>query len=51
MAITTGDAFHAGATSNLIPQTATLRSGVRSFDRDARELLEKRITELVHLSP
>ena len=51
MAVTTGDAFHAGAASNLIPQTARLRSGVHSLDRDVRELLEKRITELVHLSP
>ena len=48
MAVITVGAFNAGVANNVIPQSATLRLSVRALNRDVRELLEKRITELVH---
>ena len=48
MAVITVGAFNAGIANNVIPQTATLRLSVRALNREVRELLEKRITELVH---
>ncbi len=48
MAVITVGAFNAGSTFNVIPQTATLKLSVRSLNREVRDLLEKRITELVH---
>lgn len=40
--ITVG-AFHAGAASNVIPERAELVVGIRSFDPDVRDELERRI--------
>ena len=48
MAVITVGAFNAGMANNVIPQTATLKLSVRALNREVRELLEKRITELVH---
>ena len=48
MAVITVGAFNAGIANNVIPQSATLRLSVRALNRDVRELLEKRITDLVH---
>ena len=48
MAVITVGAFNAGTTDNVIPQRATLKLSVRALDREVRELLEARITELVH---
>jgi len=39
--------FHAGNTHNVIPQTAELRGTVRSLTSEVRELLEKRVREVV----
>ncbi len=48
MAVITVGAFNAGIANNVIPQLATLRLSVRALNREVRELLEKRITELTH---
>ena len=48
MAVITVGAFNAGVADNVIPQRATLKLSVRALDRDVRELLQQRITELVH---
>jgi hippurate hydrolase len=48
MAVITVGAFNAGVANNVIPQSATLRLSVRALNREVRELLEKRITELAH---
>ncbi len=48
MAVITVGAFNAGKANNVIPQLATLRLSVRALNREVRELLEKRITELTH---
>ncbi len=45
-AIVTVGAFNAGTAPNVIPDTATLRLSVRSFDEGVRERLRTRITEL-----
>jgi len=47
MAVITVGAFQAGEANNVIPQTATLKLSVRSLDRSVRELLNRRIRELV----
>ena len=47
MAVITVGAFQAGEANNVIPQTATLKLSVRSLDRGVRELLNRRIRELV----
>ncbi len=47
-AVITVGAFNAGVANNVIPQRATLRLSVRALNREVRELLEKRITELAH---
>jgi hippurate hydrolase len=39
--------FQAGRTENVIPQTAKLRGTVRSLKSDVRELLQKRVREVV----
>ena len=39
--------FQAGHTDNVIPQTAHLRGTARSLDADVRDLLEKRVREVV----
>lgn len=46
MAVITVGAFNAGTANNVIPQTAVLKLSVRALDRDVRETLERRITEL-----
>jgi hippurate hydrolase len=45
--IITVGAFQAGDANNVIPQTAILKLSVRSLDRDVRQLLNRRICELV----
>lgn len=47
MAVITVGAFQAGVANNVIPQEATLRLSVRALDRGVRELLRRRIVELV----
>jgi hippurate hydrolase len=39
--------FHAGTAENIIPQTARLRGTVRSFTPEVRDLLERRLHEVV----
>ena len=39
--------FHAGSTHNIIPQTARLRGTARSLSPQVRDLLEKRLHEVV----
>ncbi|HEY2137144.1 MAG TPA: M20 aminoacylase family protein [Xanthobacteraceae bacterium] len=39
--------FHAGDTDNVIPQTAQLRGTARSLSAEVRDLLEKRVHEVV----
>lgn len=39
--------FHAGDTRNVIPQTAELRGTVRTLTPEVRELVEKRVREVV----
>src|SRR5438552_10019831 len=39
--------FHAGNARNVIPQTAELRGTVRTLTREIRELVEKRVQEVV----
>ncbi len=39
--------FHAGSTDNVIPQTAQLTGTARSLSPDVRDLLEKRLGEIV----
>jgi amidohydrolase len=40
-------AFHAGSARNVIPQTAELKGTVRSLRPEVRDLLEKRVREVV----
>ncbi|MEI7516421.1 MAG: M20 aminoacylase family protein [Betaproteobacteria bacterium] len=47
MAVITVGAFQAGVANNVIPQNATLKLSVRALDRGVRELLRRRIVELV----
>ena len=47
MAVITVGAFQAGEANNVIPRTATLKLSVRSLDRAVRQLLNRRIRELV----
>src|SRR5579871_2827294 len=39
--------FHAGSADNVIPQTALMRGTVRSLKREVRELLRKRVGEVI----
>jgi hippurate hydrolase len=39
--------FHAGTARNVIPQTAELRGTIRTLTPDVRELVEKRVREVV----
>jgi hippurate hydrolase len=39
--------FHAGSTDNVIPQTAQLKGTARSLSPDVRDMLEKRLGEVV----
>lgn len=45
-AVVTIGAFHAGSASNIIPERAEIVVGIRSFDPDVRDTLERRITEI-----
>jgi hippurate hydrolase len=47
MAVITVGAFQSGVANNVIPQHATLKLSVRALDRGVRELLRRRIVELV----
>ena len=47
MAVITVGAFQAGVANNVIPQNAALKLSVRALDRGVRELLRRRIVELV----
>jgi hippurate hydrolase len=47
MAVITVGAFQAGVANNVIPQQATLKLSVRALDRDVRDLLRRRIVEMV----
>jgi hippurate hydrolase len=49
MAVITVGSFQAGVANNVIPQDATLKLSVRALDRGVRELLRKRIVEVVEL--
>ena len=40
-------AFHAGSAHNVIPHVAELKGTVRSLDKEVRDLLEKRVREVV----
>src|ERR1700742_370073 len=46
-AVVTVGSMHAGTVNNVIPSRATLELSVRSFDPKVRELLKRRIKELV----
>jgi hippurate hydrolase len=46
-AVVTVGSLHAGDAPNVIPESATLGISVRSFNADVRQLLEKRIRQLV----
>jgi len=48
MAIVTVGAIHSGDAPNVIPQTAQMRLSVRALRPEVRDLLEARITGLVH---
>ena len=45
-AVLTTGSFQAGATSNVIPQTAELKANMRTFDDDLHDRLFKRIEEI-----
>jgi len=46
-AVVTIGSLHAGHASNVIPDTATMALSIRSFDPEVRDLLERRIRDLV----
>ncbi|MEM5327611.1 M20 aminoacylase family protein [Paraburkholderia sp. JHI2823] len=48
MAIVTVGAIHSGDAPNVIPQTAQMRLSVRALRPEVRDLLQARITALVH---
>ncbi|WP_310631163.1 M20 aminoacylase family protein [Paraburkholderia sp.] len=48
MAIVTVGAIHAGDAPNVIPQTAQMKLSVRALRPEVRDLLQARITALVH---
>ncbi|RKP47052.1 M20 aminoacylase family protein [Pararobbsia silviterrae] len=45
-AVVTVGAFQAGATGNVIPETAVLKLSVRALDAETRDTLERRIREI-----
>ncbi len=45
-AVVTVGMIHAGSASNIIPETAVLRGTVRTFDKDLREYLARRVEEV-----
>ena len=46
-AVVTIGSIHSGSAGNVIPDSATLRLSIRSFDAAVRDRLQQRITELV----
>ena len=46
-AVVTIPMFHAGATDNVIPQTVQLRGTVRTLTEEVRELVERRLHDIV----
>jgi hippurate hydrolase len=48
-AVVTVAAFHGGSASNIIPSRVELVVGIRSFDPDTRNYLERRIGEIARL--
>jgi amidohydrolase len=38
---------HTGSASNIIPETAMINATIRSFDRDTREMVQRRVEEIV----
>ncbi len=48
IAIVTIGTLHAGIAANVIPESATMDLSVRSFNAEVRDLLQRRITELVN---
>ena len=48
MGIVTVGAFQAGNAPNVIPETATLRLTIRAYRPEVRDLLQQRITAIVH---
>ena len=46
-AVVTVGTLHAGTVSNVIPEEATLKATVRTFDDETRQLLARRIPELI----
>jgi hippurate hydrolase len=49
MAVITVGAFQSGVANNVIPQQATLKLSVRALDRGVRDMLRRRIVDLVEL--
>jgi hippurate hydrolase len=49
MAVITVGSFQSGEANNVIPQNATLKLSVRALDRGVRDLLRKRIVEVIEL--
>ena len=49
MSVITVGSFQSGVANNVIPQNAMLKLSVRALDRGVRELLRKRIVEVVEL--
>lgn len=47
-AVVTVGSFHAGTTATIIPETAQLEIGIRTCSKTQRDLMEKRLHELVH---
>jgi hippurate hydrolase len=47
-AVVTVGSFHAGTTATIIPESAQLEIGVRTCSRQARDLMDKRLHELIH---
>lgn len=45
IALTVGE-FHAGTTSNVIPETASLRGTLRTYDEEMRKQIKERMTEI-----
>jgi|SRR5690625_1554203 len=45
-AVLTVGSIHAGDIGNVIPETATLKGTVRTFDPDVRDLMEKRLKQV-----
>jgi hippurate hydrolase len=49
-AVVSVGAIHGGNSGNIIPQTVEMAGTTRSFDPEVRDLLERRVTEIVELT-